>query len=199
MIQRKKQPVLTRQAILDAAGVDFSVKGFAGTGLGGIVARAELTKGGLFHHFADKRQLGAAWITERLGAGTEELWAQPLAEVKSLEGFRAVCRLRVKTSDVEDTTSALIALGAEMAGRDEGMSAALAEVFSGWRASIAELIQRGKKDGWIHGSIKPEVEAAFLVSSFAGFTVAMKISPTAETRASFLTALEGYLETLRAA
>ena len=68
MKQRKKQPALTRQAILNAAGVEFSRHGYAGTGLGAIVGRADLTKGALFHHFADKQALAVAWVGENLAA-----------------------------------------------------------------------------------------------------------------------------------
>ena len=63
MKQRKKQPLVTRQLILNAAGEDFATHGYSGTGLGSIVSKSGLTKGALFHHFPDKRALALAWIS----------------------------------------------------------------------------------------------------------------------------------------
>ena len=198
MQPRKKQPVQTRQAILDAADAEFSLHGYCASGIGGIIARAALTKGALFHHFSDKRALAIAWIGERLGAGMDQLWISPLEGAASLDALRDLCRLRCKELRADDATSALVAIAAETAARDEPLGAALEGVFSAWRAALAGCFERGKAAGWIYPAINPEAEAALFVSSFAGFTVAMKPSRDPQARQLFLTALEGYLETLRA-
>jgi TetR/AcrR family transcriptional regulator, transcriptional repressor for nem operon len=197
MTPRKKQPEKTRQGILDAADASFSLRGYSATGLGGIVTEAGMTKGALFHHFPDKCSLAAAWITERLGGGIESLWITPLSQVTSLNAFRSVCQARAKELRADDATSALVALAAEVAATDEKLRAALELVFTAWQSAFRDALERGKSTGWIHRSIKPEVEAAFLVSTFSGFSVAIKWSAAPSTRTSFLTALEGYLETLR--
>lgn len=197
MKPRRKQPKQTREALLDAAGVEFSGHGYSGAGLGGIVARAELTKGALFHHFPDKRTLAAAWISERLGLGIEQMWVSPLGDAGSLDGFQNVCRSRCKDLHPEDATSALVAIAAEVASRDEVLADALEQVFKTWRSAVVGLLQRGQAAGWIHRSIQPELEAAFLVSALSGFTVSLKTSVGPETRNAFTRALDGYLETLR--
>jgi TetR/AcrR family transcriptional repressor of nem operon len=194
---RKKQPVQTRQAILDAADHEFSLRGYSGAGLGGIVVRAELTKGALFHHFPDKRSLAAAWIAERLGAGVRELWVAPLDAAESLDGLLKLCRLRCRDLTATDATSALIAIAAEVVGQEPTLGDALESVFAQWRSAFAALLERGKAAGWIHASIKPEVEAELFVAAFSGFTVSIKTSRKQEGRTAFITALEGYLETLR--
>jgi TetR/AcrR family transcriptional repressor of nem operon len=194
---RKKQPVQTRQAILDAADHEFSLRGYSGAGLGGIVTRAELTKGALFHHFPDKRALAAAWIAGRLGAGVRQLWVGPLDAADSLDDLLKLCRLRCRELAATDATSALVAIAAEVADQDPSLGDVLESVFADWRAAFAALLERGKSAGWIHASIKPEIEAELFVSAFSGFTVSVKISRSPETRSAFITALEGYLETLR--
>lgn len=198
MTGTKKQPQLTRLAILDAADAGFSRKGYAATGLGGIVTAGNLTKGALFHHFPDKCSLAEAWITERLGAGIDTHWVTPLHSVSSLNAFRSICQARAKDLQQDDATSSLIALTAEVAAHDPRLREALAAVFQSWQSAISDLLERGQAAGWIHRSIKPEIEAAFIISSFSGFTIALKLSPTPATRSHFLTAFEGYLETLRA-
>ena len=198
MKQRKKQPALTRSAILNAAGLEFSSKGYSGTGLGSIVALAELTKGALFHHFPDKKSLAAAWIRENLAASMHELWIQPIGEVGSLDAFRTLSRSRCMILQAGDATSALVALTAETAATEPILADALDAVFSTWRAAIAALLEQGKTDGWIHHSIQPAAEAGFYVAVYSGFTVTTKSSGDESTRRTCANSLEGYLETLRA-
>jgi TetR/AcrR family transcriptional regulator, transcriptional repressor for nem operon len=196
--QRKKQPVQTRAAILKAAGAEFSLNGYAGSGLISIVQRAGLTKGALFHHFPDKRALAAAWITEELSAAMQDLWIKPLADINSLDSLRALCRARCLDLRPGDATSTLVAMAAETAAVDKVLAAAQESVFSAWRTAIAGLIENGKSASWIHRSIQPATEAAFFVSLFAGFTVTSKCSPDEAARRNCAAALEAYLETLRA-
>jgi len=196
MRPRKKQPEITRRAILDAAGVEFALNGYAGTGLEAIVGRAELTKGALFHHFTDKRAMAVAWIDDLLGSEIAARWIEPLAEIGSLDGLRAFLRTRCLEMRPGDATSALIALAAETS--DGALGTALERVLAGWRTALTDLLERGKNEGWIHRSIRPAAEAAFLVSALAGFTVTTRTGDGENLRRGCADALEGYLETLRA-
>lgn len=198
MKQRKKQPEQTRKAILVAAGAEFALNGYAGSGLGPIVERAELTKGALFHHFPDKRTLAAAWITEELAAAMKILWIDPLEALSSLDSLRSFCRNRCLELQPGDATSVLVALTAETAAADSVLSAALESVFAAWREAVAAWIERGRSASWIHRSIQPATEAAFFVSLVAGFTVTTKCDPNEAVRRDCATAFEAYLETLRA-
>ncbi len=57
MKRTKEEAEQTRQALLDAALVIFSRKGFAATGLEEIAERAKVTRGAIYHHFKNKRDL----------------------------------------------------------------------------------------------------------------------------------------------
>ena len=198
MEKRKRQPDVTRARILEIAGEDFVRSGYAASGLGGIVERAGFTKGALFHHFADKRTLGLAWVSEVAANGIRVGWVDPMADLVSLDGLKEFCRARLTTMSADDALAGLVLMAAEMGGVDEAMAAAVDEVFEFWRGGFAELLERGKEAGWIRCSIQPAVEAPFLVSMFSGFSIGMRLPSADATRRAGLLALDAYLETLRA-
>lgn len=54
----------TRRALISAARRQFAELGYAGTNTPDIVAAAGVTRGALYHHFADKKALFAAVVEE---------------------------------------------------------------------------------------------------------------------------------------
>ena len=63
---RKKDPIVVRRALLDSAGRIAANEGFAAVTLQTVAAAANVTKGGLFHHFINKQALIDAMIDEQL-------------------------------------------------------------------------------------------------------------------------------------
>lgn len=61
---RQARAEATRHKIIEAAVDIFSEVGYASTGLGEIIERAEITKGALYYHFDSREALAAAIIEE---------------------------------------------------------------------------------------------------------------------------------------
>lgn len=62
---RQDRAERTRNVILDAAAEAFEARGFAGASLSDILARAGVTKGALYFHFASKEELAKALVEEQ--------------------------------------------------------------------------------------------------------------------------------------
>jgi AcrR family transcriptional regulator len=72
--RRQEYAEVTRSAIVDAAVERFTMEGYARTSIDAIAEAARVTKGGVYHHFADKAELfEAAFVLmeERLLAAVE--------------------------------------------------------------------------------------------------------------------------------
>jgi AcrR family transcriptional regulator len=68
-----KRRAATRRALLDAARSLFAERGYHGTAAEEIVRRAGLTRGALYHHFEDKKDLFRAVVDEMEGEIDEEI------------------------------------------------------------------------------------------------------------------------------
>jgi AcrR family transcriptional regulator len=79
---QRTRAVSTRAAIMEAARELFGEAGFHATGTSEITARAEMTRGALYHHFADKEQL----FEEVCRVVSAELVGQSNQSVAALSG-----------------------------------------------------------------------------------------------------------------
>ena len=80
---------MTRSALIDAARTMFVEKSYAETGTPEIVAAAGVTRGALYHHFADKQALFAAVVDAESAAVAHEIEAAAPADLAPLDALRA--------------------------------------------------------------------------------------------------------------
>jgi AcrR family transcriptional regulator len=91
--RREAEAQATRDALVQAALELFTKRGYAGVGTEEIVTRAKVTRGALYHHFTDKRDLFRAVfervegdLMKRIGArvqATDDPWELMLAGMRS--------------------------------------------------------------------------------------------------------------------
>jgi AcrR family transcriptional regulator len=193
--RRKKQPEVSRLAILQAAGEGFALHGYAGTGIGWIAERAGLTKGAIFHHFEDKRVLAVEWVRGELGRGLEEGVGR-FAGLGSFSEWKQAGLGLLRELDGNHPIACLTLLGSEMS-HDEVLSAEIAQVAQVWRDGLARGLEDGQAGGWIHRSIRPADEAVLLASLYCGLSMLVRVGGVAEVLRSAESALGAYLDTLR--
>jgi AcrR family transcriptional regulator len=81
----------TRRAIVTAARAVFAEQGYAAASTTAIAGAAGVTRGALYHHFADKTELFRAVFVEIEHELNETVLAAALAESDSLDAFVAGC------------------------------------------------------------------------------------------------------------
>src|SRR5947207_15868699 len=96
--RREAEALATRETLIEAALQLFTERGYAGVGTEEIVAKAKVTRGALYHHFEDKRDLFRAVferveedLMARIGRSMEivdDPWELMLAGVAA---FRDAC------------------------------------------------------------------------------------------------------------
>jgi AcrR family transcriptional regulator len=82
----------TREAIVTSARRLFTERGFAGTATNDIVTTAGVTRGALYHHFADKADLFRAVFLDLEHELNDTVLAAAMAETDARAAFLAGCR-----------------------------------------------------------------------------------------------------------
>lgn len=134
----------TRQRVLDATTDLFLRYGYNGTGLKQIVAEADAPFGSVYHFFpGGKRQLGEE-VVRRSGQIYLELVVGVLAAAEDLvqgveDIFCGAAEVLRATGYADVCPIGTVAL--EVAGVDEALRVATAEVFQSWIDAAAAVIQ----------------------------------------------------------
>src|SRR5215475_11578771 len=88
-----RDPARTREAMLEAAFEEMHRSGFRGSSLDAILARSGVTKGAMYHHFADKEALGHAVLDDVIATIMREKWQLPLQQAENpIDALIAIIR-----------------------------------------------------------------------------------------------------------
>jgi AcrR family transcriptional regulator len=135
----------TRAALIDAARMLFAERGYAGVGTEEIVRAAGVTRGALYHHFADKRELFAA-VYETIEAELAERIASGAlaADVSSpLEAMRAGAEMFLVACTEPDVQQIVLLDGPSVLGWDRWREIAAAHGLGLIEASLQAAIDAG--------------------------------------------------------
>lgn len=194
-----KQPDITREKILQAAYCEIHRHGFQAASLSAILADTGLTKGALYHHFANKHELGLAVVDEVIGATLEAQVFRPLRE--SADPIRTL--LQILDNRGYGIPAEEVALGCplnnlmqEMSPVDEVFKTRLSAVLARWRDGLIEALQRGQAQGTIRSTVDCPAAALFILSAWEGCYGVAKNLQSGDALDACLKQLYGYVTSL---
>ena len=196
-----KAPEETRRKILYAAFQEFHKNGFQGGSLSHIIDAADTTKGGLFHHFAGKDQLGYAVLEEIIEPHLRELWFDPFAKsddpIADIKRTVQQCSAKCRQSGVLERGCPLNNLAQEMSPLDENFRKRIEKVYAAWRDSLETAFARGIKAGNVRKDVSPRNVAAFIVAVQTGIIGTAKNAQSEELMKHAGEAFFDYLDSLK--
>ena len=166
-----------RDRILDAGLKVMFYKGYIGSGVRDIVAEAAAPQGSFTNHFRSKE----AFAQEVLDRYFDHVKA--FAQALDDESLSPRARLRRYLDIITERLAAdhfargcLIAdFSLEAAPQSEMLRARLAAIFAEWRAPFAACIAEAQAAGEIAATFAPDDLAEFLLASWEGAILRMKI------------------------
>ncbi len=148
----------------------FAERGYASATLAGIATRAGLTRGAVYHHFADKAELYLATIAENWGEAAGPVWAH--LEDPHLEPGERIRRFLVafftafERNPTLRTTFAMSMQGGEVPELQVGLDDKR-RVMDAWAGQLTELLTAAGEDG--RGTaVSPESGAIAIIAAVNG-------------------------------
>jgi TetR/AcrR family transcriptional repressor of nem operon len=172
-----------RERILDAGLKVMFRKGYIGAGVREIVAEVPAPQGSFTNHFRSKEQFALA-VLDRYFDDLKLLVAETLADHSRTPRQRLRRYLDTITDRLANagfSRGCLIGdFSLEAAPQSEMLRTRLAEIFAEWRSPFAACIAEGQAEGEIAATFAPEELAEFLLSSWEGAILRMKVERNAE-------------------
>ncbi|MFG3056323.1 ScbR family autoregulator-binding transcription factor [Kitasatospora sp. NPDC048239] len=154
LVVRQERAMRTRRVILEAAASVFDEFGYEGATIGEVVARAGVTRGAVYFHFASKRELAQGVVEEQFVQNAIPERACKLQEF--VDTGMVVAHLMPR--DPLLSAGARLSLGQDDFG-DLGGGA-----IPGWIARLQELLEQAGERGELLPHVVP-ADAAWLVTA----------------------------------
>jgi AcrR family transcriptional regulator len=112
----RAESAATRLRLLDVARRQFASQGYADTSLDAVAVAAGVTRGAVYHHFADKRALFLAVLAQEQEAVAATVERDAMRHPEPWEQLRAGCLAFLDTATADDRARILLVDGPAVAG-----------------------------------------------------------------------------------
>lgn len=195
-----KKAESTRYTILQKAFELIYSKGYRATSIDDIIATTQVTKGAFYYHFKNKDEMGAAIINEILKPMLNSSFIEPLlVEQNPLDSiYNMMYHLLIENKFLKREWGCPVSnLTQEMTPWNKDFSKALGELTKKWEYVITEILDKGKKDGFINTKVNTKNVTVFILSGYWGIRNLSRLDNDNSTYVSYLKELKIYLEKLR--
>jgi AcrR family transcriptional regulator len=161
---KQDRALRTRRLLLTAAAEAFADKGFPGVTILDIAELAEMTKGAVYFHFANKEAVALALADEFYERLTELVESARQGSGSPLDAVRSILT-RTATAFRDDK---VIQAGARLQVEQEFIEAALPVPYTGFTSTLTEVLTQAHGAGQLRPDCVPEALGRVLTSAFFG-------------------------------
>jgi TetR/AcrR family transcriptional regulator len=153
--RRRRQPLVTRRRILDAATAEFAAKGLAGARVDEIAHRAGINKRMLYHYFGNKEALWLAVLEEAYLHIRNEEQEIDVGRLSPVEGIRRLIEFTLAYNHAHPEFISLL-LGENLHGaRYLRRSRKVRELHTSLLDLIGDILNRGRRLGEFRNGVDP--------------------------------------------
>lgn len=190
----------TRNKILFAAFNEIYKRGFQAASISNILKDTGITKGGLYHHFSNKQELGYSVLDEVIRDTIRTVWIKPLSDTDDpITVLKAIIDTSGKEITQDDVSLGcpLNNLAQEMSPIDNGFKNRIADIYQEWQNALIIACDRGKAAGNVTESIDSQDMSLLFIASLQGCMGFAKSVQNIDTLMSCGQGLIDRLESLR--
>jgi len=190
----------TREKILIAAFEEIYEHGYQAASLSNILKNTGATKGALYHHFKNKKELGYAVLDEVVCESYMDSWIRPLENVDDpITVIKGLLLEYAEMATQEDIRRGcpLHNLAQEMSPIDDDFRERISKAYTDWQKAIENALEQGKKAGNVNPSIDSKSLALLFVATLEGCMGMAKTTQSITTLTCCGEALLERVESLR--
>jgi TetR/AcrR family transcriptional regulator, transcriptional repressor for nem operon len=195
-----KKAEATRLTILQKAFELIYVKGYQTTSIDDILATTQVTKGAFYYHFKNKDEMGLAIINEILKPTMTESFIAPLQnQGDPLEFIYGMMEhLLIGNPFLKPEFGCPASnLTQEMSPWNADFSAALNALTKQWEETLIEVLENGKKNGFVRSDADSKQITTMVMSGYWGVRNLGKLDNGKESYLLYLKELKSYLNSLK--
>lgn len=194
-----RNPQETRGKLLKTAYEQMHIHGFQGMRVDQVLAETGLKKGGFYHHFRSKADLGYAVIEEEIKHLVEKIWVEPIRKMQN-PVIELPCLLETLDKRATKLMRAhgcpLNNLAQEMSMLDEGFRRRIAANFTFWNEALTAKLEEAKQKQYLRDDVDSEAVSRFVIAVIEGCISIQKVEKTRQQSLAAVAQLKIYLTVL---
>ncbi|WP_448546557.1 TetR/AcrR family transcriptional regulator [Thalassotalea fusca] len=195
-----RDPDQTRARILEVTANEMRRHGFKATSLSEIIKNAGISKGALYHHFANKQELGYATFSEVFMKENNDLWQESVLDQD--DPIEALCS---KLNCLPDNMSEqdmecgcpINTIAQEMSADDEGFRELTQQLYNSMCQMFTKALTKCQQQGLLKDDVNIERSALFIWASMQGISSVAKVSRDINMMSNLTLALQDFLRSLK--
>lgn len=199
-MQQEIKSEITKQLIIDKAFNLFYKNGFKTTSIDKIMKETTLSKGAFYHHYKNKKELGAAVINLKVKKRVLDGFIAPLQDSgNAFKILETVFINRLKAFPFFDKQNGcpMNNLINEIGNTEAAYQQALKSIIEEWKIALVNLIDRGKNEKSIKKDLDSTAIAIYLISAFEGIRGIRKLYNDDAILNEYIKGLKLYLNQIK--